>query len=295
MLKEVSDWWWWWCLERSVVVGRSNDWSVDCVGSFHLVPGRCWWWCWWLAHGHGFAGDWWWRGSRFFQLICWIVSKLNCWIVYELNCWIVEFLNSWIQEFLERLRINTISPIVPILLKWIRNRSNGLIKRKRRTLEGLQIRPHHLHVLYLPTHIHSSFPSRYPKCSQTVPSFHRRIQSTCYSYTFDEKTSIQDISNLIKSLPERQRHKELFALHSILANKCLEQFKSRLLNKVIPLVSLHHHIHSRNKPFLQDMTTSATRSPSGYFIETIMCREKLVKDIEAMLRQDIKYVYWYFF
>ena len=37
------------------------------------------------------------------------------------------------------------------------------------------------------------------------------------------------------------------------------------------------------------MTTLATRSLSECYIETIMYREKLVKDIEAMLRQDIKY------
>lgn len=54
----------------------------------------------------------------------------------------------------------------------------------------------------------------------------------------DGQSTIQDISNLIKTLPENKRRKDLFALHLAVSGMCVEQFKTRVLNKCIPLVGL---------------------------------------------------------
>ncbi|KAK8819707.1 hypothetical protein WA556_002694 [Blastocystis sp. ATCC 50177/Nand II] len=85
--------------------------------------------------------------------------------------------------------------------------------------------------------------------------------------TQESKSTIQDISNLIKTLPENKRRKDLFALHLAVSGMCVEQFKNRALNKCIPLE--------------QVMVTGfdeAASSPS---------QEKIVKELEELLRQDL--------
>ena len=80
--------------------------------------------------------------------------------------------------------------------------------------------------------------------SQTIFGIHSRKQSECIhtNSTMSDggddyaQNTIQDISNLIKSLPENKQRKELFALHIKIAQMCVEQFKQRSLNKLIPLV-----------------------------------------------------------
>ena len=53
----------------------------------------------------------------------------------------------------------------------------------------------------------------------------------------EEQNTIQDISNLIKTLPENKQRKELFALHINIAQMCVDQFRERSLTKLIPLVN----------------------------------------------------------
>ncbi len=54
----------------------------------------------------------------------------------------------------------------------------------------------------------------------------------------EEQNTIQDISNLIKTLPENKQRKELFALHISIAQMCIDQFRERSLTKLIPLVMI---------------------------------------------------------
>ena len=49
---------------------------------------------------------------------------------------------------------------------------------------------------------------------------------------------IEDIGNLIKTLPERKQRKDLFALHINISNMCIAQFRDHALNRLIPLVAL---------------------------------------------------------
>lgn len=86
--------------------------------------------------------------------------------------------------------------------------------------------------------------------------------------TQESKNTIQDISNLIKTLPENKQRKDLFALHINISQMCVEQFKERSLNKLIPLE--------------QAIVTGFDEAGSG------PSSEKLLKEVESVLAMDLR-------
>ncbi|KNB41497.1 hypothetical protein JH06_5113 [Blastocystis sp. subtype 4] len=75
---------------------------------------------------------------------------------------------------------------------------------------------------------------RYEHILTTISSLKEAAKRFLES-TQESKNTIQDISNLIKTLPENKQRKELFALHISIAQMCIDQFRERSLTKLIPL------------------------------------------------------------
>ncbi|CBK25311.2 uncharacterized protein [Blastocystis hominis] len=83
----------------------------------------------------------------------------------------------------------------------------------------------------------------------------------------ESKNSIQDIGNLIKTLPERKQRNDLFALHVTISRMCIDLFRDHALNRLIPLEQI-----------ILTGCDDAGSTPS---------QEKLLAELDAVLASEI--------
>ncbi|KAK8804817.1 hypothetical protein WA171_006783, partial [Blastocystis sp. BT1] len=110
---------------------------------------------------------------------------------------------------------------------------------------------------------------RYEHILTTISSLKEAAKRFLES-TQESKNTIQDISNLIKTLPENKQRKELFALHISIAQMCIDQFRERSLTKLIPLEQV-----------IVTGYDEAGSSPNA---------EKLLKEVESVLGMTLRQV-----
>lgn len=98
---------------------------------------------------------------------------------------------------------------------------------------------------------------------------------------------MQGIGNLIKTLPEMQLRNNLFSLHVYISQMCVKMFRDHLLYQLIPLVNLFWKHNMKEQTICTGCDNNGSSSSQYDWIFSLLCREKLLTEMETILSAEI--------